>query len=232
VARLSRHVNRPGQSFRCLIQRHQILSPVPEAPGGKDQRDLLPRQELLRAPGIGDHPAIGHAVVVPEALQHPRRRSHDLRGMCQPALHLSPISVPGFRRRGLPDTLPPGEHTGVRNRHRRRIPWKRCVDRLVQVYDVRLETRIEIEQPLAGLLHIIPGLFHPGEPIPALVQLKQGNRASLTPLFGIGMPSHGGDRHLDPFRCQGAGQLQGEGPHTPHRVSTHEHPANPRLGNH
>jgi hypothetical protein len=50
------------------------------------------------------------------------------------------------------------------------------------MYDVGLNVRGQIQQPLARMPDILPGLFHPGQPERAFKDAECGDASAITPL--------------------------------------------------
>src|SRR5688500_18304345 len=111
----------------------------------------------------------------------------------------------------------------MRDYEHRRGPIERAVGVAVEVYDVRLMTLRQIQQPLTCTRDVIPRVLHPFEFVGALVNADVLQSVHLGSLILVDRRPHRREDDLDAVRLERARQLDRVRPHPPDRIRRHQH---------
>ena len=93
----------------------------------------------------------------------------------------------------------------------------------VQVHDVRRELPLELQEPAAGVSHVVPRIFHPFEPVSPFGDLHAAGDRVLSLIPGE-RRTHDGQENLDTARTERLCEIGGVLPHAANAIRRHEDP--------
>ena len=170
---------------------------------------------------VDDRRARGGAVVPLDRLAHPQRRRDDVRRRREPVPHRLAIPRPVPRRGLAEDGLPPGQHARVRDddlRAHERAARERVP---VEVHDVAALLALEVEQPRARGLEVVPRILHPLEPQRRVLD-AQAERVDVGALRPGRRGAHRREHDVDPAPAQPAREIEAVRPDAARGVGRHE----------
>src|ERR1043165_8608791 len=84
------------------------------------------------------------------------------------------------------------------------VPRQIRVRVAVEMDQIRLQTVLEMQQPVAGVLHVGPAVGHPLEFVVAFEEVEIGDTAGVVGLSGAQRWSHRSEQDFDAVRLEGA----------------------------
>src|ERR1051325_2578085 len=111
------------------------------------------------------------------------------------------------------------------------VPRQARVSVAVEMDQIRLQSIFEVQQPVAGVLHVGPAVRHPLEFVVTLEEVEIADAACVGGLSGAQRWSHHRQKYFDAVRLQRTRQLKRIGPDATDGVGSHEN-ASRRLSTH
>jgi hypothetical protein len=109
----------------------------------------------------------------------------------------------------------------------RRLPRETPVRVAVQVHEVGPQPVLELEQPAARAVDVVPGILLPLERERRLVEAGGSRAGERGALVVVERPAHRRELDLDPVRRESVGEVERVRPHAADGVGRHQDPHRP-----